>query len=207
MSIELDHIFWMVAKTDVGRVTSRLEGLGLRESYRRDHPGQGTTNVCYCFDNAFLEILWMESEADARSPAIARTLLADRGTGEANPFGLAWRGNAGLPMWDYTPPYLPKGLAIQMATANDDPLLPLMFTFSGFKPPLDLPPDRHNGMQHAAGFTRLDLTAIGATETAPLEGVADLMVPGFDIKTDEVPSLQLKLSGPQREPIMLDLPF
>ncbi|MEN0001536.1 MAG: VOC family protein [Pseudomonadota bacterium] len=206
MSIELDHIFWMVAKADADRVTARFETLGLRESYRRDHPGQGTTNICYCFDNAFLEILWLENEADARSPAIARTLLADRGTGKANPFGLAWRGDAQLPMWAFMPTYLPDGVSIQMASASDDPSLPLMFTFSGFKPPIALPPDRHNGMQHAAGFTRLDLTAIGATETAPLECMAAMMVPGFNIKAGK-PFVQLKLSGPQREPIMLDLPF
>ena len=44
---------------------TRLTDAGLRESFRRDHPGQGTTNVCCCFDNAYLELLWLHDPAAA----------------------------------------------------------------------------------------------------------------------------------------------
>lgn len=50
MTLELDHIFVFIRPD--GPEAARLEAIGLVESYRRDHPGQGTSNVCYCFENA-----------------------------------------------------------------------------------------------------------------------------------------------------------
>jgi hypothetical protein len=54
--VELDHIFLMVRPGALE--ASGLARAGLCESFRRDHPGQGSSNLCYCFDNAHLELLW-----------------------------------------------------------------------------------------------------------------------------------------------------
>ncbi|MEO0544732.1 MAG: VOC family protein [Pseudomonadota bacterium] len=197
MSIQLDHIFWMVPKEDVTHVLGAIAEFGLRESYRRNHPGQGTSNVCYCFENAFLEILWLESEEEARSPTIERTKLADRATGQANPFGIAWRGEAGLEMWDFRPPYLPGGISIPMAVASDDTALPLLFTFPGSKAPVDLPPERHGGMQVDAGLMRLEIASISAERGEGLEALAQSMEPEFQVKRGE-PSVTLSLMGPKK---------
>ncbi|MEM1377033.1 MAG: VOC family protein [Pseudomonadota bacterium] len=194
MSIELDHIFWMVPKSAVTGVTERFEAIGLRESYRRAHPGQGTANVCYCFENAFLEVLWLEDESEARSPSIARTLLADRGIGQANPFGMCWRGKADLAMWDFRPTYLPDGVSIPMATLSDDPCLPLLFTFPGAKPPRDLPPKRHGGMQAEAGWSSLELISMQCGAPDDLRPVADQMAKPF-IVTGGEPSCTVRFSG------------
>ena len=110
MTLELDHIF--VHVQPAGPEAERLEALGLVESYRRTHPGQGTSNICYCFDNAFLELLWLIDEAEALSPAIARTQLAERShwrASGASPFGLALRRQSDetvlpFPTWGYRPP-------------------------------------------------------------------------------------------------------
>ncbi|MEO1271293.1 MAG: hypothetical protein AAFX99_24640, partial [Myxococcota bacterium] len=67
---------------------------GLVETYRRAHPGQGTANVCYALDNAFLELLWVVDLDEALSPAIRRTGLALRSEWKRHgisPFGIAWR--------------------------------------------------------------------------------------------------------------------
>jgi len=74
--LELDHIFFFVRPG--GREAGALARAGLREAYRRRHPGQGTANVCYAFDNAFLELLWVEDWDEINSPAVARTKLAER---------------------------------------------------------------------------------------------------------------------------------
>ncbi|MEL6436776.1 MAG: VOC family protein, partial [Pseudomonadota bacterium] len=183
MSIELDHIFWMVPKADVAGVTDQLGALGLRESYRRRHPGQGTANVCFCFENAFLEVLWLEDEAEARSAPIARTLLAERATGKANQFGVCWRGDAGLPMWAFAPPYLPPGVTIPIAIASDDPELPLLFSFPRAKPPIEMAWERHGGMQAEVGFARLEIEVVRCGQRQPddLRGIASQMTPPFEV--------------------------
>ncbi len=65
-NLSLCHVFVFV-KPGAPEATG-LYAAGMVESYRRRHPGQGTANVCFCFDNAFLELLWVTSEAEVTSP-------------------------------------------------------------------------------------------------------------------------------------------
>lgn len=137
--LELCHLFLLV-EPDAAEAGS-LKRLGLEESYRRAHPGQGTANVCYCFDNAFLELLWITDQAEASSPAIRRTGLAERAhwrRNGANPFGIAIRGaekQTPFPTWPYTPPYLPEGQAIPVGLSSENPSQPLIFVSPGHERP------------------------------------------------------------------------
>lgn len=135
--LALDHLFVFVEPGAPERAA--LERAGLRESFRRRHPGQGTANVCFCLDNAYLELLWEEDPQEIASPVVARTRLAERAawrrTG-ASPFGVAVRSDppgAPLPFatWEYRPPYLPGGVVIDVALASDDPRQPLLFRSPG----------------------------------------------------------------------------
>ncbi|HSK41670.1 MAG TPA: VOC family protein, partial [Arenibaculum sp.] len=73
---EIDHVFVFV---EPGAPEARgLASAGLRESFRRRHPGQGTANVCYCLDDAYLELLWVDDAAAVASEAVAPTRLAER---------------------------------------------------------------------------------------------------------------------------------
>lgn len=63
-SLALDHLFVFVEPGAPERAA--LERAGLRESFRRRHPGQRTANVCFCFDNAYLELLWEGGPAGDR---------------------------------------------------------------------------------------------------------------------------------------------
>lgn len=65
--LEIDHVFLFIEPG--GPEIDALQRLGFTETYRRAHPGQGTANVCFAFDNLYLELLWLTSEAEARSPA------------------------------------------------------------------------------------------------------------------------------------------
>ncbi|MBK8213640.1 MAG: VOC family protein [Myxococcales bacterium] len=50
--MELDHLFVFV--DGPSEAEEALTLLGLDETYRRVHPGQGTANVCCAFDDAYL---------------------------------------------------------------------------------------------------------------------------------------------------------
>jgi hypothetical protein len=47
--LEIDHLFVFIEPD--GPEIEALRRLGLVETYRRAHPGQGTANVCFAFDN------------------------------------------------------------------------------------------------------------------------------------------------------------
>jgi Glyoxalase-like domain len=139
--MEIDHIFVFVDAVEAE--AKRLKEHDLRETYRRTHVGQGTQNICYAFNNMFIELLWVDSPTDIKSPNIARTKLFERSRWKDNgacPFGIAWRGNgasAAIPTWTYSPPYLPEGIGIEVAIDSDDEKQPMMFTF-----PHSTAPDR-----------------------------------------------------------------
>lgn len=154
--LEIDHLFMFIEPG--GPEIEALQRLGLTETYRRAHPGQGTANACFAFDNLYLELLWLTSKVEARSPAIERTRLWERSqwrTLGTCPFGIAFRGDlasAGVPTWDYRPPYLPPGVSIQVATDSDDPTQPMLFSFPGSTAPDHWPAERRGRLQRDAGW-------------------------------------------------------
>jgi hypothetical protein len=125
-AVEVDHVFVMC---DAGAPEiAALERIGLLAQPRRSHPGQGTANTCVVFENAYLELLWVHDEDEARAPVTAPARLWDRWAGRrgaACPFGIGLRpatpgGRPPFATWPYRPGYLPEGMAIDMAT--DTPL-------------------------------------------------------------------------------------
>lgn len=156
--MELDHVFMMIAQD--GPEIARLEALGLVETYRRRHVGQGTANACYAVENFYLELLWVDDPEAARSPAIRRTGLFERSLWRRNgacPFGIAWRGDAppDIETWPFRPPYLPDGVSIPVAVASDDPRQPMLFRSPATSPPIDWPAERRGALQSAAGLSTL----------------------------------------------------
>lgn len=206
--LALCHIFVFV-EPDVPEA-ELLTALGLRESCRRDHPGQGTANVCFCFDNAYLELLWVTDHAAVSSPVVTRTGLAERAdwrNNGASPFGIALRGDspAPFPTWHYTPPYLPEGMSIPVALSSDRPEQPLLFTSPGNARPDEWKDGRAGQRQIAAGLNEisaLELTlAQGVTPSPDLQTLADL---GFltlaDEQSDAKPMLVLNISQSDGSP-------
>lgn len=154
MTTELCHVFAFV--DDRAAALAVLDRCGLVESFRRSHNGQGTANICACFDNAYLELLWPEDQGELASVSVARTRLAERSrwhdTG-ASPFGLGLRGRIPFPTWEYRPPFLDEGMAI--ALGSEDPRQPFLF-----RSPNRLRPDQwDNGLagarQQAAGLAEI----------------------------------------------------
>ncbi len=140
-----------------------LRSLGLTETYRRRHSGQGTQNICYCFENMFLELLWIDDVDSVRSDRIARTGIYERAQWKlagTNPFGLAWRDLIGTvpftpPTWAFKPPYLPSVMQIDVAVDGDDHRQPMMFKSPGAKPPSEWPADKQGALQRGADLGRV----------------------------------------------------
>ncbi len=161
MGCAIDHVFVFVEPG--GAELAYLASLGLVETYRRTHAGQGTQNICFCFDNLFIECLWVCDTSAIRSPAVARTRLYERSqwrTAGTCPFGFAWRifGDDCAfdpPVWAYRPAYLPDGMAIDVSVDGDDPRQPMMFRSPSGAPPSAWAPERRGNLQHAAGLGRV----------------------------------------------------
>jgi hypothetical protein len=137
--VELDHAFILCAVGAPEAVA--LSRLGLKEGSTNAHPGQGTASRRFFFRNAYVELLWVCDEREARSELVQRTRLWERwslrGQG-ACPFGIVLRpagdargGQPPFPTWAYAPSYLPAGLAIEVAV--DTPLNEPEFFYLGFQ--------------------------------------------------------------------------
>lgn len=158
---EVDHVFVFTAP-DAPVEIERLAQGGLVESSRRRHVGQGTANASFCFDNAYLELLWPVDAVELNSPAVARTRLAERSrwreTG-ASPFGIAVRptapGNLPFATWDYDAPFLPPGLSLPVATASDDPAQPMLFLSPGTARPDQWTNGRDGDRQKSTGLVEI----------------------------------------------------
>jgi len=183
MSFELDHVF-VCTNLDAPEAT-QLVSHGLTEGPSGAHQGQGTANRCFLFQNAYLELIWVHSREEARSPLTERTKLFERWKGrvdETCPFGICLRPappsvGSGLPFaaWDYLPRYVAKSSPIHIGTNSDRLAEPMLFFIKSTSRPdswLRQPP-----LQHRLGvreITRLSWTRPTDNPLSPeLQAVVD----------------------------------
>ena len=131
MSFEVDHVF--VAASEGAPEATDLVKAGFVEGPANVHPGQGTACRRFFFENAYLELVWLENRAEASSRVAARTGLRERAAveSESSHVGVCLRARdlaARLPVktWSYSPPYVPEGMAIPIGANSsrlDEPLL------------------------------------------------------------------------------------
>ncbi|MBS1166548.1 MAG: hypothetical protein H6R00_2573 [Proteobacteria bacterium] len=178
---ELDHIFVFVDAAETkpgGGVFGRLAALGLEPSFTRRHVGQGTANLCYAFDNAYLELLYVVDAVELAASSLGRAHFtvraAWRKTG-ASPFGIACRGTLPGESWAYRNAGFPPGVSIAISTEGDDPAMPLAFASPVHAAPLDWSDGRAGRRQTAAGFSRLAIERL----TLPRLPVAGGALDGF----------------------------
>jgi Glyoxalase-like domain len=175
MMFELDHLFIL---TDIGAPEAeRLVSFGLVEGRSNTHPGQGTTNRCFFFQNAMLELLWVHDPEEAKSEVVRPTRLWERWENRnsgASPFGICLRPAPGFDnrvafsSWAYRPPYLPPELSIEIGQNSNVLTEPLLFQI-----PFGQRPDRSQKPQpldHAMGLreiTRLQLIGPAINNPSP----------------------------------------
>ncbi len=172
MSIRIDHVF--IFDDPGGPGAARLKAFGLTRGGSWAHPGQGTANHCYFFDNGYLELIWLADQSEAAAPAArplrlpARAQWRTRGT---SPFGIALARTDGdrtplpFPTFPYRAPYLPAGAVIAVAESRSGADAPLVF---------QTPATRRAATQPAGGFRRisdLTLTLPAAAAGAEIEAL------------------------------------
>ena len=135
MDWEVDHVFIATADPRCEAIASEF---GMTFTERRAHRGQGTTNACALFENAFFELLFAaksdELEADVVRPLGLNERIHWQQTG-ACPFGICYRPTAPLPdevtlpfeTWPYRPSYIPVGSSISVVTPRQSLFEPLVF--------------------------------------------------------------------------------
>ena len=147
--MQIDHIF--IFSTNQGQEADELVNFGLVEGSSRVHPGQGTTNRKFYFENFFLEILWVHDQQEAQSPQTAITHLWERSLHYENsysPFGLCL---VNTPETDavfvnsqvYQPQYFPAGMSVDFIHDSNAPQMPWLFRlpFTGPKKAYEEPTD------------------------------------------------------------------
>lgn len=201
----IDHIFMFIDPE--GPEIEQMAKIGLVETYRRVHQGQGTRNVCYCFDNMFLELLWIDDPDAALSPMIKRTRLYDRSVWRRRdvcPFGIAWRASRSgaeptIATWAFSPPYLPKCMTIAVAEDGDDPRLPMMFRSPGSLPPTEWPPERRGELQHRSSLGAIKEIILTMPAWAPrsdaLRTIAAECQPHLKLKPGNAWRLEMQIEG------------
>jgi hypothetical protein len=164
--MKLDHVFIITASPE--QVATSLQEFGLTEGTPNTHPGQGTACRRFFFDNAYLELVWVTSEEELKSPGIAKTKLWERSQYRMThycPFGICFRNsnpeNKGDTLifedsWKYRPPYIPEGMYVNVASNTDFPAEPMLFEMPFFRRiPKDYSPERLQPLDHKRGFKEI----------------------------------------------------
>ncbi|MGY3795401.1 VOC family protein [uncultured Aquimarina sp.] len=133
MKMEVDHIF--IFSDNNGKEADDLLNFGFIEGSSRVHPGQGTTNRKFYFENFFLEVLWVINEKEIQNDITSPTTLWERSQFTKNGYsryGLCLvNSEATDQLFEnsevYQPDYFPKGMSIDIISNNENPVLPWTF--------------------------------------------------------------------------------
>jgi hypothetical protein len=199
--VELDHVFVVVSPGGKAEISAlRSAGLTLDPELSK-HPGQGTASISALFENAYLELIWVDSTVRvdrelASVNAWFRRAAAWRTTG-ASPFGLGLRRLPGVtadlpvPVTRQSAPWLKPGTAYELLHQKADSLaadflvLPNDRTVPGWiawvreRTPAQL---KHNSGDHALTRVRVhgppphEPTAFARLRPAPVEFVSSTAV-------------------------------
>lgn len=152
--MEIDHIF--IFSRNKGEEANELVEKGFVEGSSRIHPGQGTRNRKFYFENFFLEILWVVNEWEIQDARTRNTRLWERSQFEKNahsPLGVCLLNtpksdslfSQALP---YQPIYFPGGMPIDFLPHIGSEYLPWTFRlpFKGKLKKVDEPRNHANGI-------------------------------------------------------------
>lgn len=214
--MEFDHLF--ICVTAPASEAEQLIDFGLVEGTSNHHPGQGTANRRFFFQNSFIELLFTTDPIELNNDLTRPTKLHKRfpqTARRASPFGVCFRPPEDRPEfsfegWSYRPQYLPEHLDIKVASTPSSE--PMWFYLSFGLRPDSAPDAKRQPLNHKCGFKSITSVKIFAprieTISKPaisisnstiveyIEGKEHLLVIGFDNKThgsekDFRPSLPL----------------
>ncbi|MEM8892607.1 MAG: VOC family protein [Bacteroidota bacterium] len=131
--MEIDHIF--IFSKNKGEEADELVEKGFTEGSSRIHPGQGTRNRKFYFENFFLEILWVVNKWEIQDERTRATQLWERSQFEKNghsPIGVCLlntpESDAIFSLaQNYQPIYFPGGMPIEFLPHPGQEFLPWTF--------------------------------------------------------------------------------
>ena len=156
--MEIDHI--IIFTNNQGREADELVQFGLLEGSNRVHPGQGTRNRKFYFQNFFLEIVWVFNEDEIRSKITAPTHLWERCQNRGNrcsPYGLVLVDTDDTNILfeksiKYRPDYLDPDSSFDIITNHNHPHLPWACRFATSRTHISQEPkDHHHGIRELTG--------------------------------------------------------
>lgn len=161
----IDHIF--IFSKQSGQEAEELVKFGLTEGSSRVHPGQGTTNRKFYFDNCFLEVLWVHDPTEIQSVRTSPTGLWERSvpiTSGHSPFGLCLTNTEDTDVifeqsQKYQPEYFSEGMTIDFI--NKEKELPWCFRLP-FK---DLKEGSSEPKEHPNNIQKLTKAIFGVTQS------------------------------------------
>ncbi len=195
----IDHIF--IFSNSKGEEANELKDFGLTESPGRRHPGQGTQNRKFHFQDFFLEILWVADQNELLSGSTFHSKLWQRAQHQQtgfSPFGLCLRTAPPIkPLFSnamaYQPAYFPEGKTITVLPNEDDHSLPWTFQLPAFAKDSKqtVPPT------HSASLQRLTKTTFEITAEAMNSAFAKFFAGHQELQFISSPSLLLRLQFDQ----------
>lgn len=208
MTLRLHHFFIL---TDRPKETGDLlVSMGLKESFSRDHKGQGTSNRRFEFSNGMLELLYVRDRSEAENGPARNLRFVDRvKSATASPFGLIFNqtngAGLGLPFagWAYQPDYLKAPNAFHIGDNSEILEEPLCFYAPFFGTPAE--------SQEEQDFSTIKNVKISVPRKVLSETLHSLKaVDGLQIETGDDHVLRLTLDGAgDRQPVDFrpDLPL
>ena len=119
--MELDHLFIFSSRR--GAEADVLLQQGFVEGSSNTHPGQGTANRRFFFENAFFEWAFVVDETEVKSEVVDPTFMWERSQWKASsfsPFGMCIRFVKDQSVFEnalrYAPYYMPEGTHADMLT-------------------------------------------------------------------------------------------
>ena len=127
--LEIDHVYVVVTPGARAEAEALARNGFHVDSMVSRHSGQGTASRSVLFENAYLELIWVDSSVAATS--IPAAMLADFRrasawrTSGASPFGVGLRkvseGDYGIPAKPYSGPWMQPGTAIDILRKESEP--------------------------------------------------------------------------------------
>ncbi len=133
--VTVDHVWITVAAHAPERDALEEAGLSISPVVN-NHLGQGTASVTVEFQNAFLELIWVEPTVPVQ-PGAERAVEKFKNrtqwrTSGWCPIGIGLRRTKAdfkfpFPTWTVSPDWMPKGSALEILTTRDDTKSPSLF--------------------------------------------------------------------------------
>lgn len=193
MTLRLHHFFILTEKPkETGNL---LVSMGLKESFSRDHKGQGTSNRRFEFSNGMLELLYVRDRNEAENGPAGHLRFVDRVTSaSASPFGLIFNQTNGTGLgypfsgWTYQPDYLEPPNAFHIGDNSEILEEPLCFYAPFFGTPGDC--------QGTQEFSTIKNVKVSVPRNVLSETLLSLKaVGGLQIETGDDHVLRLTLDG------------